>query len=293
MKKICSMMLGMALATSMVFASACSSFRNEIDGPYDITIQANEGGRVSVPINQVNFGENVSVSVKPNQGYRVKEFKINGESISIVGDTYTEYCVTEDLIIEVVFASKYTTVQFDTDGRDALKDKKFTIGSWYASLPEATSQDPDDLFMGWYTQPNGKGDYVVNSGRVPEEEHTLYAHFVSKYIIDGATLNPALYEEYALSVTYFDQDATALGVSYHTAEECYYPIVQYVQGKVDSFDGLDGVEEVACQKISTKLDWKNAAVLWDLEPETEYSVRIGDRGSRLYGGIYHFTTAAE
>jgi len=293
MKKICSMMLGMALAASMVFASACSGFRNEIDGPYDITIQANEGGRVSVPINQVNFGENVSVSVKPNQGYRVKEFKINGESISIVGDTYTEYCVTEDLIIEVVFASKYTTVQFDTDGRDALKDKKFTIGSWYASLPEATSQDPDDLFMGWYTQPNGKGDYVVNSSRVPEEEHTLYAHFVSKYIIDGATLNPALYEEYALSVTYFDQDATALGVSYHTAEECYYPIVQYVQGKVDSFDGLDGVEEVACQKISTKLDWKNAAVLWDLEPETEYSVRIGDRGSRLYGEIYHFTTAAE
>lgn len=292
MKKIGSIMLGMLLSTSVVFASACNDTEVTIDGPYNITINANDGGRVTVPINQVNFGENVSVSVKPNQGFRVKEFKINGEKISIVGDTYTEYCVTEDLLIEVVFDSKYTTVHFDTDGRDALKDKKFTIDSWYSSLPEATSQDPDDLFMGWYTEADGKGDYVVNSTRVPDGEHTLYAYFVSKYMIDGSTLNKALYEEYSLAVTYFDEDASMLGVTYHTAEECYYPVIQYVKGNVDSFDGLDNIEEVACKKTSTKLDWKNTAVLEDLDAETEYSVRIGDRGSRLYGDIYHFKTNA-
>ena len=293
MKKICSMMLGFLMAVSTIFVSGCNNGQDNIDGPYDITINATEGGRVTVPIDQVNFGENISISVKPSQGYRVKEFKINGEKISIVGDTYTEYCITEDLLIEVVFDSKYTTVQFDTAGRDFLKEKKFTIGSWYSSLPEATSENPDDLFMGWYTEPNGKGDYVVNSTRVPEEAHTLYAYFVSKYMIDGSTLNQKLYEEYALAVTYFNEDATALGVSYHTAEECYYPVVQYVKGHVESFDGLEDIDEVACKKTSTKLDWKNAAVLEDLEPETEYSVRIGDRGSRLYGGIYHFTTNAE
>ena len=290
MRKIGSIMLGMLLSTSVVCVSACSNTQDVIDGPYNITIHANEGGRVTVPINQVNFGENVSVSVKPNQGFRIKEFKINGEKISVVGDTYTEYCVTEDLLIEVVFDSKYTTVHFDTDGRDELKDKKFTIDSWYSSLPEATSQDPDDLFMGWYTEPDGKGDYVVNSTRVPEGEHTLYAYFESKYMIDGSTLNKALYEEYSLSVTYFDEDASMLGVTYHTAEECYYPVIQYVEGYVTSFEGLDNIEEVACKKASTKLDWKNTAVLEDLEYETEYSVRIGDRGSRLYGDIYHFKT---
>ena len=168
MKKICSMTLCMILSASAVYASACSSAQNAVDGPYDITIKANEGGRVSVPIEQVNFGENVSISVKPAQGYRVKDFKINGENIAIVGDTYTEYCITEDLLIEVIFASKYTTVQFDTAGRNVLKDKKYTIGSWYSSLPVATSENSDDLFMGWYTEPNGKGDYVVNSTRVPE-----------------------------------------------------------------------------------------------------------------------------
>ena len=293
MKKICSMTLCMILSASAVFASACSSAQNAVDGPYDITIKANEGGRVSVPIEQVNFGENVSISVKPAQGYRVKDFKINGENIAIVGDTYTEYCITEDLLIEVIFASKYTTVQFDTAGRNVLKDKKYTIGSWYTSLPVATSENSDDLFMGWYTEPNGKGDYVVNSTRVPEEPHTLYAYFVSKYMIDGETLNKELYKEYSLAVTYFDQDATMLGVSYHTAEECYYPVVQYVEGYVDSFDGLEDIEEVACNKTSTKLDWKNVAVLENLEEETEYSVRIGDRGSRLYGDIYHFKTNAE
>lgn len=293
MKKICSMTLCMILSASAVFASACSSAQNAVDGPYDITIKANEGGRVSVPIEQVNFGENVSISVKPAQGYRVKDFKINGENIAIVGDTYTEYCITEDLLIEVIFASKYTTVQFDTAGRNVLKDKKYTIGSWYSSLPVATSENSDDLFMGWYTEPNGKGDYVVNSTRVPEEPHTLYAYFVSKYMIDGETLNKELYKEYSLAVTYFDQDATMLGVSYHTAEECYYPVVQYVEGYVDSFDGLEDIEEVACNKTSTKLDWKNVAVLENLEEETEYSVRIGDRGSRLYGDIYHFKTNAE
>ena len=293
MKKICSMTLCMILSASAVFASACSSAQNAVDGPYDITIKANEGGRVSVPIEQVNFGENVSISVKPAQGYRVKDFKINGENIAIVGDTYTEYCITEDLLIEVIFDSKYTTVQFDTAGRNVLKDKKYTIGSWYSSLPVATSENSDDLFMGWYTEPNGKGDYVVNSTRVPEEPHTLYAYFVSKYMIDGETLNKELYKEYSLAVTYFDQDATMLGVSYHTAEECYYPVVQYVEGYVDSFDGLEDIEEVACNKTSTKLDWKNVAVLENLEEETEYSVRIGDRGSRLYGDIYHFKTNAE
>jgi phosphodiesterase/alkaline phosphatase D-like protein len=55
---------------------------------------------------------------------------------------------------------------------------------------------------------------------------------------------------------------------------------------------MENVEEVACKKVSTKLDWKNTAVL-ELNPETEYTVRIGDRGSRLYGDIYHFTTNAE
>ena len=292
MKKICSIILCMILSVSAVFATSCDIFENT-DGPYNIEITATEGGRVSVPINQVNFGENVSVSVKPNNGYRVKEFKINGEDIYISGDTYTEYCVTEDLRIEVVFASKYTTVSFDTAGRTSLRDRQFTIDSYYTSLPEATSENPDDLFMGWYTEPNGKGDYIVNSSRVPEEAHTLYAYFVSKYVVDGSTLNKVLYEEYSLAVTYYDEDATMLGVSYHTAEECYYPVVQYVEGKVDSFDGLQDVQEVACKKTSTKLDWKNSAVLEDLMPETEYSVRIGDRGSRLYGNIYHFKTNAE
>ena len=293
MKKISSIMLGLILSSSMVFASACSNQQDVIEGPYNITINATQGGRVSVPINQVNFGENVSVSVKPQNGYRVKEFKINGEKISLVGDTYTEYCVTEDLLIEVVFDSKYTTVSFNTAGRNSLSDKQYTIGSWYGKLPEATSEDYDDLFLGWYTEPNGKGDYVVNSSRVPEEAHTLYAYFESKYQIDGETLNKELYKEYSLAVTYFDKDATALGVTYHTAEECYYPVVQYVEGNVDSFDGLDNIQEVACSKTTAKLDWKNAAVLQDLKPETEYSVRIGDRGSRLYGDIYHFKTNAE
>ena len=290
MNKICSMILCMALSTTAFFAGACSNSQNEIEGPYNITIKANEGGRVFVPIDQVNFGENVSVSVKPQNGYRIKEFKINGEQLSVVGDTYTEYCVTEDLLIEVVFDSKYTTVSFDTDGRNALSDKKFTIGSYYGNLPEATSSDYDDLFLGWYTEPNGKGDYVVNSSRVPEEPHTLYAYFESKYQIDGETLNPELYKEYSLAVTYFDQDASALGVSYHTAEECYYPVIQYVEGHVDSFDGVEGIQEVACKKTSTNLDWKNTAVLEYLDSETEYSVRIGDRGSRLYGDIYYFNT---
>ena len=294
MQKISSIMLGMLMATSAVFASSCSTSQNKLEGPFNVTIKATQGGRVSVPIEQVNFGENVPVSVQPAQGYRVKEFKINGEKITIVGDTYTEYCVTEDLLIEVTFASKYTTVQFDTAGRRKLSDKKFTINSWYGTLPEATSDDPDDLFMGWYTQPDGKGEYVVNSSRVPEEPHTLYAYFVSKYMVDGSTLNKELYKEYALTTTYFDEDALLLGVSYHTAEECYYPVVQYAEGHVDAatFDAMEGVEEVACKKTSTKLDWKNTAVL-ELNPETEYTVRIGDRGSRLYGDVYHFTTNAE
>ena len=290
MKKICSMILCVALSAMTLFASACTNSQSGLEGPYSITINANEGGRVSVPIDRVAFGENVSISVKPENGYRIKEFKINGEKVSIVGDTYTEYCVTENLVIEVVFDSKYTTVSFDTDGRNRLSDKKFTIGSYYGTLPVATSDDYDDLFLGWYTEPDGKGEYVVNSSRVPEETHTLYAYFESKYQIDGALLNKEFYEEYALSVSYFDEDAGMLGVSYHTAEECYYPVIQYVKGHVTSFDDVEGLQEVACKKTSTKLDWKNTAVLEDLESDTEYSVRIGDRGSRLYGDIYYFTT---
>ncbi len=282
----------MILSVALVFSTACNDSQ-AIPGPYNITITASSGGRVTVPIEQVRFGENVSVSVKPDLGYRVKEFKINGQQINITGDTYTEYCVTEDLKIEAVFDSKYTTVHFDTDGRNTIQDRRFTIDGYYRTLPEATSSDPDDLFLGWYTKPNGKGNYVVNSTRVPEEPHTLYAYFTSKYMIDGSTLNKTLYEEYSLAVTYYNQEGTALGVSYHTAEECFYPVIQYVKGNVSSFDNLENVGEVACSKTSTSLDWKNYAVLDSLSFNTEYSLRIGDRGSRLYGEIYHFKTNAQ
>jgi hypothetical protein len=61
MQKICSIMLGMLMATSVVFASSCSTSQNAIEGPFNITINATQGGRVSVPIEQVNFGENPTI----------------------------------------------------------------------------------------------------------------------------------------------------------------------------------------------------------------------------------------
>ena len=76
MKKICSIILCMILSISAVFATSCDLLQNSSNGPFNIEIEATPGGRVSVPINQVNFGENVSISVKPNNGQRVKEFKI-------------------------------------------------------------------------------------------------------------------------------------------------------------------------------------------------------------------------
>lgn len=74
---------------------------------YTVTLPQVELGTVTADKTSVPAGGSVTITVTPDEGYFVKEVKINGETVRINGDgTYTVSQVLEDLTVEVSFELK-------------------------------------------------------------------------------------------------------------------------------------------------------------------------------------------
>lgn len=79
----------------VVFASLTSCF---------VTVDSNtENGTLSVDIDEANRGDNVIVTITPDEGYKLKTLKINGVEKSVTGNTYTITYITEDCHITAEF----------------------------------------------------------------------------------------------------------------------------------------------------------------------------------------------
>ena len=78
-------------------------------GSYTITASAGEGGSISdAGETAVTEGESKTYTITPDDGYKIADVKINGESVG-AADTYTFENVTADATIEAVFAfANYT-----------------------------------------------------------------------------------------------------------------------------------------------------------------------------------------
>jgi uncharacterized repeat protein (TIGR02543 family) len=120
-------------------------------------------------------------------------------------DTTTNTSITTRPNMKFIYStnSNFYTVTYDVQGGGPCSPttRIITSGAIYGTL--CTPTKSGYIFDGWYTQPNGAGtliteDTVVNS----DSDHTLYAKWLSSYIIGtGTTSNatttyPAPYSNY-------------------------------------------------------------------------------------------------
>lgn len=161
---------------------------------YDVTIEIEGKGKCYSTLEQVPFGGMVEFSIKPDLNYRVKSFTVNGRDVTVTGTAHNEYCVTEDIHVKVVFEYVVITVSFVVDGVDVqVRDKLTKKNDYYgfmpdlrriSDLPEEGDNDfnhyyclaDNQVFVGWYTEPNGQGKLINGGCYTPATNHTLYAY---------------------------------------------------------------------------------------------------------------------
>ena len=74
----------------------------------EITVSHNEGGTVSPNgTSKIKYGNSVTITVTPDEGYEIESVTLDGEAVEIVNE-YTIERVTADHVINVVF-KKTTT----------------------------------------------------------------------------------------------------------------------------------------------------------------------------------------
>ena len=183
--------LSFILVFACLFPVACAESENY---SYTVAITTEGNGTCRSTMETVQFGDTVEFSIKPDNYYQIKEFSINGTVIPITGTTHVEYCVTQDLSVKVVFEYAYIKVSYNADTINyKLPDRYSTKNGYYGWMPKLKkiSEEPvggdsdvnnyyclqdNQVFVGWYTEPNGQGKHIMGACIAPENDHTLYAY---------------------------------------------------------------------------------------------------------------------
>ena len=75
MKKILSIFIVLVISLSNF---ACGETKDDIP-TYSVTVNSTQGGSISASAEEVEFGDNVLITVTANDGYVVAEFKVNNQ----------------------------------------------------------------------------------------------------------------------------------------------------------------------------------------------------------------------
>ena len=72
------------------------------------------------------------------------------------------------------------SVKFNNNGgKGSIKNRTYTIGKKYGSLPAGPTAPTGKRFAGWYTKASG-GTKITKNSKVSASTKTLYAHYVNK-----------------------------------------------------------------------------------------------------------------
>ena len=105
----------------------------EIGGKYNITVDANSGGTVSVSPKEAAAGEKVEIKVTPKSGYRMKTLTVtdvNGKNVAVSTDNNGKYSfVMPDgkVTIKVTFTAKSTAT---SDSSNPKTGDDFDLVLW-------------------------------------------------------------------------------------------------------------------------------------------------------------------
>lgn len=287
MKKICSLILSVAMCAATVSTvAACGGGEAKIE-TYSISVTSSANGKVVSSASGVKQGESVTFTLAADDGYQIEGIRINGKKIEITGDTYTIDGITEDYVIEGIFSKPDTSVSFVTgEGAEQLQSVQKKKKALYGELPKPYCKGK--AFIGWF---DADGEKVTSMSYVPSENDIV---LTAKWRdIDVESVADEL-KPFCATSAYYDTAATSYGVVWHTEIAPYYPVAQVVQ----TVDGQANFEDASVVTIKgTTSSWNGEyvtnAVVADLEYATEYAVRFGDFAADIWGETYTFTTREE
>ena len=197
---------------------------------YTVTVDSNiVNGKVEADkTEQVHVGEEVTLTLTPDAGYKVGSVSYTpagGTAITItaVDGKYTFTMPAADVTVSATFVGQTYKVTLNPgengkfDG-DETGTRDVTYGDTYGDLP--TPNRTGHEFLGWYTEENGQGtkvksDTVVNT----VGNHTLYAHWEANtytitFVTNGGTFaeNSGVVEN-KMTYTYGDASAKLPAIS--------------------------------------------------------------------------------
>jgi len=157
---------------SAAFVASTTKFKVNFNTPEHgvLKVDSKTTGAVVHNGDQIDEGEYLLITVKPNPGYVVDQFTINGEDMKgSLRDGRTDYAVTKDLNIEVSFkpAQQYTITYAQPEhGAISVKDKMDNDLPTGSSVPEGT------VAVATFTPENG---YKLKLAKINDEDVTTEA----------------------------------------------------------------------------------------------------------------------
>ena len=249
------------------------------------------GGTITADKTTANWGDDVTFTITPDDGYVVREFTLNGKVIDLSTDTYTVYNVLREYEAEVSFVKAAISISFTGEGTEGLLPKSVEWGKTVGTLPSIAVLGKH--FTGWQDA-DGKtitADTLVLS----ETDITLSPIYTEITDTEREALKP-----FSQTTSYFDQAATKYGVSWHTAIAPLAPCIQIVEGSVADFTNARVIEcETAAwipeydYKPYGEMEHVIQGVVDSLKFATTYTVRFGDASADVWSDTYTFTTREE
>lgn len=152
-----------------------------------VTINQNEGGTVTADKMAAATGEEVTLTVTPNENYQLSALYVNGQAVSVgENGTVTVPMVKEGLIVSGVFAKKSASITItNTKG-----------GTIYAS-PSTEASIGDDVEI--EVQPDA--GYELDKLLVNGEEVAVSNGFADVKMVEGGLTITAVWKELAKTIT--------------------------------------------------------------------------------------------
>ena len=138
---------------------------------FKVSASCTDGGAIGVSQNAVGRGGSVTVSVAPEDGYKLVSLLVNGEAVSPVNGSYTIAGITSDKTVTASFAEasavsisvnapESTDFKVPADGEEAIVSEPFT-----AAVKDGAG-DPVGATVRWSIAPQTDGVSIGADGRV-------------------------------------------------------------------------------------------------------------------------------
>lgn len=265
---------------------------------YTIKASASAGGTISVSADKVFEGESLTVTLVGNAGYVLSSLTVNGGEVLTIEEliegkgedpdiyeyTWIAPSVLSNYDIQATFVKANLEISFVSgDGASVIPNKQAVYGGVFGALE--TPFAAGKRFEGWFDE---EGNKITSTTKVTKRgEITLTAGWSEISEAEKESLKP-----FSATTTYYDAAATKYGVVWHTAIEPIAPVIEIVEKTATTTDFTDA-RSLEVKTSRWDREFVNHAVVEDLEYETEYMVRFGDKVADVWSKTYTFTTREE